>query len=316
MNPTNDSPQGENRYAETRRVARGIRRRVLEHTVKNNGGYLSQACSSAEILAGLYTTIMNLEPSEAPMVPPPFTGVPGRDNPGYTTGVAYNGPKKPHLDRFYISCVQYALVLYAALVETGRMAPEGLAMFNQDGGTVEMIGAEHSPGHEITAGSLGQALSQTAGIALARKLKNETGRHFVFMSDGEFQSGQTWETIQAMVFHNIDNVVAYVDVNGQQCDGPMKDVMTIEPLTARLEAFGARVFKIDGHDLDALAKPAALEPDGRPTFVLAYTDTCRGMEEILRERYPKLHYIRFTDDSQRPRFQKFLDQHYPAPKED
>ncbi|MGE5343314.1 MAG: transketolase [Candidatus Omnitrophota bacterium] len=292
-----------------RAVARGIRKRALEHTIHSNGGYLSQACSSAEILAALYTRIMNLGPSEAPMVPPPFSGVPGASNPDYVTGVAYNGPKAPQLDRFFISCVQYALILYTVLVETGRMAPEGLAMFNKDGGTVEMIGAEHSPGHEITAGSLGQALSQAAGIALARRLKGETGRQWVFMSDGEFQSGQTWEAVQAMVYHRIDNIGIYVDVNGQQCDGEMDRVMTIEPLQRKLETFGARVFKVNGHDLDALVAPAEMAPDGRPLFVLAYTNTSQGMS-ILDERKPKLHYVRFKNDEERQRFQTFLETHF------
>ncbi|MCU0285267.1 MAG: transketolase, partial [Acidobacteria bacterium] len=271
-----------------RNVAAGIRWRALDFTIKNNGGYLSQACSSAEIFAVLYTKAMNLGPSQAPMIPPPFTGVPGPNNIHYVTGVGYNGPKAPQYDRFFISCVQYALVLYTTLVEVGRMAPEGLEMFNKDGSTVEMIGAEHSPGHEITSGSLGQGLSQAAGIALGRRLKGETGRQWVFMSDGEFQSGQTWETVQALSYHRIDNIVIYVDVNDQQCDGKMTDVMNIEPLQAKLEAFGARVSRIDGHDIEALAAQAELKPDGRPLFVLAYTNTSEGME-ILEERKPKLH---------------------------
>lgn len=290
-----------------RQVARGIRLRTLEHTVNNNGGYLSQACSSAEIFAALYTRIMKLGPSEAPTVPPPFTGVPSSGNKDYFTGVAYNGPKAPHLDRFYLSCVQYALVLYAALVELGRMSPQGLAMFNQDGGTVEMIGAEHSPGHEITSGSLGQGLSQAAGIALGRKLKGETGRQWVFMSDGEFQSGQTWEAVQAMVYHKLNNIGVYVDVNGQQCDGKMDDVMRIEPLQGRLEAFGARVFSVDGHDLEALAAPAELAPDHRPLIVLAYTDTTRDLS-ILEDRKPKLHYVRFSDEAERQRYRDFFEE--------
>jgi transketolase len=194
----------------TRQVAQGIRIRVLEHTINKNGGYLSQACSSSEIFAALYTKILNIGPSQAPMVPLPFPGVPSADNDSYFTGVSYNGPKDPHLDRFFISPVQYALVLYATLVEVERMAPEGLAMFNQDGSTVEMIGAEHSPGHEITAGSLGQALSQVAGISIGRRMKGETGRNFIFMSDGEFQIGQTWEAFEIMSFYKVDNVVVYV----------------------------------------------------------------------------------------------------------
>ncbi len=290
---------------EARRVACGIRRRALEHTINNNGGYLSQACSAAEILAVLYTKVMNLGPSQAPMIPPPFPGVPGPRNRNYVTGVGYNGPKAPHLDRFYLSCVQYAMVLYGALVELGRMAPEGLVMFNQDGSTVEMIGAEHSPGHEITSGSLGQTLSQVAGIALARRLQGESGRQWVVMSDGEFQSGQTWEAVQSLVFHKITNVGVYVDVNGQQCDGQMTDVMNIEPLQSRLEAFGARVCRVNGHDINALANAAEACGDGKPLFVLAYTDTAREMP-ILEERKPKLHYIRFKNEGEREKFRQFL----------
>ena len=291
----------------TAHVAWGIRRRVLEHTLNNNGGYLSQACSSAEILAVLYTQIMNLGPSIAPRVPSSFPGVPGPNNPHAFTGAGYNGPKAPDLDRFFLSAVHYALALYAALIEVGRMAPEGLAQFNQDGSTVEMIGAEHSPGLEVTGGSLGQTLSQAGGVALARKLKRETGRVWVFMSDGEYQSGQTWEAVQALAFHKLDHVGIYVDVNGQQCDGQMDEVMSIEPLKLRLEAFGARVFQVDGHDVNALAAPAALPPDGRPLVVLCYTNPAARMP-LLESHRPKLHYVRFKDEAERRQFAGFLDE--------
>jgi transketolase len=288
------------------KIARGIRRRVLEHTIAHDGGYLSQACSSADIFAALYGQIMNLGPATAPPVPLPFGGVPACGNPCAFTGAAYNGPKTPHLDRFVMSPVHYALVLYAALVEVGRLAPEGLAQFNQDGSTVEMIGAEHSPGHEVTAGSLGQALSQAGGIALARRLKGDTGRVWVFMSDGEFQSGQTWETLQALRFHKIDNVTVVVDVNQQQCDGAMKDVMSIEPLLERVKSFGVFAVRVNGHDIDALTEAAGHKPNGAPLVILAYTNPCQGVS-LLEERRPKLHYLRFKNAEERGRYQSFLD---------
>lgn len=290
---------------EARRVAAGVRRRVLEHTINNNGGYLSQACSAAETLATLYVRVMNLGPSEAPLIPEPFPGVPGPQNPHYFTGARYNGPQAPHLDRLIFSPAHYALVLYATLVEVGRMAPEGLAQFNQDGSTVEMIGAEHSPGMETTTGSLAQALSQAGGIALARKLRNDSGRVWVYMSDGEFQEGQTWEAFQALAYYRLDNVGIYVDVNAHQCDGLMTDVMNIEPLKEKLEAFGARVFQVDGHDVEALAAPAELPPDGRPLVVLAYTQPWRGLD-LLKEREPKLHYVRFKSEAERDRYREAL----------
>ncbi len=290
----------------TKRVAQGVRRRVLDFTIRNNGGYLSQSCSSADILATLYVKIMHIGPSEAPLIPPPFPGTPSKHNLNYFTGAAYNGPREPHLDRFYISPVHYALALYALLVELGRMAPEGLDMFNKDGGTVEMIGAEHSPGHEIMAGSLGQALSQVIGIALARRQKGHNGRNWVFMSDGEFQIGQTWEAIETLSFYKLDTVGVYIDANGQSADGIIQTVMNVEPLAERLKAFGARVYEVNGHDVEALASPAEHIPDGRPLFVIARTNPCQGIP-LLEERRPKLHYVRFKDEKERQRYQDFLN---------
>ncbi len=303
-NPAIDDPP-EDWQACARRVAAGVRRRVLAHTIDNNGGYLSQACSAAEIFAVLYTHLMNLGPSEGPAVPPPFPGVPGPANPGAVTGAAYNGPHAPHLDRFYLSAVHYALVLYAALIETGRLGEDGLVHFNQDGSTVEMIGAEHSPGLELTGGSLGQTLSQVGGIALARRLAGVRSRHWVLMSDGEFQSGQTWEAVQALAFYRLDRVVVFVDVNGQQCDGLVSEVMAIEPLAERLGAFGARTITVNGQDIAELALARDLAPDGRPLFVLAYTDPTAGMP-FLEPRRPRLHYVRFKDEAERASFHAHL----------
>jgi transketolase len=293
--------------AQAQQVAQGIRRRVLEHTINNNGGYLSQACSAAEIFATLYVKVMNLGPSQAPPIPPPFPGVPGPNNLNYFTGSAYHGPKSPDKDRFFLSPSHYSLVLYAALIETGRLAPEGLAQFNQDGSTVEMIGAEHSPGMEIMTGSLGQGLSQAARIALARKRRGDTGRVWVFMSDGECQEGQTWEAFQAMSFYKLDNMGVYVDANRQQCDGRMVEVMNVEPLAERLSSFGAKVFTVNGHDLDALAAPAATTYLNQPLVVLAQTDPCTGMP-ILEKRAPKLHYVRFTGEGERETYRQFFSQ--------
>jgi transketolase len=299
---------------EVRRVAAGIRRRVLEHTIKNNGGYLSQACSSAEILATLYVKVMDLGKIDVPLVPKPFPGVPGPHNPHYFTGASFNGPGKDH-DRFFLSPAQYALVLYATLIETGRMAEEGLLQFNKDGSSVEMIGAEHSPGMETMTGSLGQGISQAAGIAMARRRKGEKGRVFLFMSDGEFQIGQTWEALQAMSFHMLDNMIVYVDVNGFQCDGKMCNVMDIEPLEKRLESFGARVFRVNGHDIKRLTEIGSLTPDGRPLVVLCDTDAARGLD-VLQSRAPKMHYVRFTSEEEKNRYvaayEELFDVNMPA----
>jgi transketolase len=285
-----------------RKVARGIRLRVLEHTIKNNGGYLSQACSAAELFATLYTNVMNLGPSVAPDIPVPFNSVPGPDNLHPIRGADYNGGRDPQTDRFFLSPGHYALVEYAALIEVGRLSPDGLKQFNQDGSTVEMIGADHSPGFEVMSGSLAQALSIAGGVALARKLHGETGKVWVFLTDGEMQEGQIWEALAALTHYKLDNVGIYIDANGQQCDGKTESVMNIEPLKKRLEAFGAFVAEVDGHDLEALAAPAKMPHPEKPLVVIARTNPCQGME-VLEARRPFLHYIRFKSEQELQSYQ-------------
>ncbi len=200
-------------------------------------------------------------------------------------------------------------MIYAALIEAGRLDPEALEDFNVDGSTVEMIGAEHSPGFEATTGSFGQALSQAGGIAAARRMKGDTGRTWVFMSDGEFQEGQTWEALQAIAFHKLDRIAVLVDVNGQQVDGIMSDVMNIEPLTSRLEAFGMQVISVDGHDVEAIARAAESHEPGKPLVILAYTDPAKGVE-ALETRRPDLHYVRVRDEADEANLRACLDPRY------
>ena len=282
----------------TEEVALGVRRRVFEHTIRNNGGYLSQACSAAEQLAWLYNEELRIGESTLPLVPAPFGGVPSAANTAYHSGAGYNGPAGPEYDRLIIAPAHYALVTYATLVEVGRMAPEGLKMFNQDGSSVEMIGAEHCPGMEVHNGTLGVGLSTAAGLAWGRRRKGETGRVWVFMSDGEVQEGQTWEAVQAAAYHGVDTLSAIVDVNDQQCDGAMASVMDVRSITAKFEAFGAVVAEIDGHDLGEMRDAARTSHPGQPLIILAHTSPYQGMKHLER-RFPRLHYVRFTSEADR-----------------
>ena len=284
------------------KIAKGIRLRVLAHTIAQNGGYMSQACSAAEILACLYGGALNFAPVATAIDPPSFIGVPAVGPNSYVTGAQFHGEKGAHYDRLISSPAHYALVIYAALIETGRLREDGLEHFNRDGSTVEMIGAEHSPGFETTTGSLAQALSQASGIALARKIRKESGRTWVFMSDGEFQEGQTYEALQAAKFHGLDKLRVIVDVNQNQCDGPMDTVMSIEPLHERIKGFGWDVTVVDGHDASAILAAANLLTDN-PHMLLCYTDPVRGLP-ILEERKPILHYLRFTGADERAKYEK------------
>jgi len=286
---------------DTADIALGIRRRVFEHTIRNNGGYLSQACSAAEQLAWLYNEALHLGAPTLPMVPKPFGGVPSADNPDYHTGAGYNGPAAPEFDRLFIAPAHYALVAYATLIEVGRMAPEGLEMFNKDGSSVEMIGAEHSPGMEVHNGTLGIGLSTAAGLAWGRQRRGDTGRTWVFMSDGEVQEGQTWEAVQAARFHEIENLYAIMDVNDQQCDGAMSSVMDVGDIRRKFIEFGAACVDIDGHDLQAMREALQEPHPGRPLIILAHTSPFHAMP-ILEERFPRLHYLRFKSEDERARF--------------
>ncbi len=289
----------------TEEIALGIRRRVFFHTMKNNGGYLSQACSAAESLALLYNEFLKLGEPTLPKVPLPFRGVPSADNPDAFTGAGYHGPATPDYDRLFISPAHYALVIYCALIEAGRMDEHALDHFNKDGSSVEMIGAEHSPGMEVTTGSLAQGLSMAAGVAFARKKRNEPGKVWVYMSDGEFQEGQTWECLAAMAHHGIDNIRVIVDVNRQQCDGAMSSVLDLGDLSGRVAAFGATCRSIDGHDLEAMRNAADSAEPGKPLIILANTSPFQGMN-FLKKRFPRLHYVRFKSAEERLEMQAAL----------
>jgi len=282
----------------TAEVAEGIRRRVFVHAMRNNGGYLSQACSAAEQLAFLYNEALALGAPTLPPVPPPFSGVPSANNPDYVTGAGYNGPATPEFDRLFIAPAHYALVAYAALIEVGRMDEAGLEMFNRDGSSVEMIGAEHSPGMEVHNGTLGIGLSTAAGLAFGRRRRGEPGEVCVFMSDGEVQEGQTWEAVQAAAHHRIDNLWALMDVNDQQCDGAMSSVMEVGDIAAKFRNFGAICVEIDAHDLGALREAKATPHEGRPLIILARSSPTQGMS-FLRRRFPRLHYVRFKSPEER-----------------
>lgn len=292
-------------HKSTQEIADAIRRRVFEHTIHNNGGYLSQACSAAEQLAWLYNEALNLGAPTLPMIPEPFAGVPSAQNSDYQTGAGYNGPHLPHLDRLFIAPAHYALVAYATLIETGRMDEKGLLMFNRDGSSVEMIGAEHSPGMEVHNGTLGIGLSTAAGLAFGRKRKGESGRTAVFMSDGEVQEGQTWEAVQACAHHGIDTLFAIMDVNDQQCDGAVSSVMEVRDIRQKFLSFGAACVEIDGHDITAMNDALKSGETGKPLIILARTSPYKGMP-TLQERFPRLHYVRFTGEEERARYARAI----------
>lgn len=274
------------------RLAFRIRRHVLSLAVRNNGAYLAQACSAAEILATLYAQLMDLGPPHpscdaTARHEPPRPGRPGH------RGADHNGERDGTRDRFILSPAHYAGALYAALVETGRLEPSALETYAVDGGLLEMIGSEQSPGFEATTGSLAQGLSVGVGVALARQLRRQPGSVWVLVSDGELEEGQTWEGLAAAAHHSLSNLIMLVDANGLQVDGDTQQVMNMEPLAAKMRAFGWQTHEVDGHDPDAIVAAAASRQPDKPTCVICRTAPWQGIPS-LKTRYPqRLHFVRF-----------------------
>ncbi len=291
--------------SECKKIACQIRKRVLSHAIIH-GGYLSQACSSAEIFAYLYKRGLKLGPSNGPIIPPLFSGTPSTKNPKHISGMEYNGLRNPKYDRFFLSPTHYAITLYSVLIETNRLGENGLEQFNKDGSTVEMIGGEHSPGHETNGGSFGQTISQAAGVAWARLTKGDKGIVCVFLSDGECQEGQTWEAIMAMSFYKLSNLKIIVDANGQQVDGRTDNVMALRNLEAKFTSFGALSYTVNGHDLKEIDHAFKQKHTDKPLVIIANTEPYRGID-LLKKRYPNLHYIRFKNEKEREQYKKELE---------
>lgn len=297
----------EKRYTEEeiQQIANSIRKQILGIALRSGGCYLAQACSSAEIVSTLYCSVLNLGPSEGLWDAIPFPGVPGPDNMDYPRGSAYHGAPAPDKDRFFVSCCHYASVIYCALAAIGRLNPAALDKFNVDGWNMEMIGAEHSPGFENTAGSLGQTVSIAAGTAHARKRRGDTGRVICLMGDGELQEGQTWECVQTAGYYQLDNFVMVIDANGQQVEGAIGNQMALEPLADRFRAFGADCVVCDGHDIKAIQAAMASQHPGRPLAVICKTKGYTGIP-LLEKRWPFLHFVRISQE-EKAEFQKIYD---------
>ena len=273
-------------------LADGIRRRTAEWTIRRNGGYLAQACGSAEMLATMLTQL-DLGTPTAPIRPPKFTQVPAPGTPG-PQGEAWLGDGP---DVFVLSPAHYATAMYAALTELGRLDEAAMIEDANDGGLLEMIGGEHSPGITLSAGSLGNAFPVAVGRAIARARKHEPGMFWVMLSDGEMQEGITWETAQLAVAEQLNNLNVIIDRNAMQVDGHMIDIMPITDPAERYAAFGWHTHTVDGHDLDALDTAiAACTKESGPSVIVCNTQPWRGFT-FLKQRWDdhRLHFIRLTD---------------------
>jgi transketolase len=207
-------------------------------------------------------------------------------------------PGWPDRDRFILSKGHGCAALYAALAECGFFPLTWLDDFYQNGsrlaGHVTHTGV---PGVEASTGALGHGLSIACGMALAGRRDGRPYRIFTLLSDGECDEGSTWEAALFAPHHGLDNLVAIVDYNKIQSLGSVKEVLGLDPLAGKWEAFGWAVREIDGHDCDKIAETLSCVPfmPGRPSCVIAHTVKGKGVS--FMENKLLWHY-RSPDDEE------------------
>lgn len=191
-------------------------------------------------------------------------------------------------DLFFLSNGHISPLFYSVLARRGYFGIDELATFRKINSRLQGHPATHEglPGIRVASGSLGQGLSVAAGAAYAKKLREEDRRVFVLMGDGEQQEGQIWEAVQFAAHHNLDNLVAIVDWNGQQIDGPTEKVMSNRDLEAKYKAFGwETIILANGNDmqltLDALEEAISKSGNGKPVVVLMKTEMGFGVDYMM-----------------------------------
>ncbi|MBI3034558.1 transketolase [Candidatus Woesearchaeota archaeon] len=182
-------------------------------------------------------------------------------------------------DRFVMSKGHATPGLYAAMAEAGFFPREELVTYRQLNSRLQGHASIYTPGVEICTGSLGQGLSVGNGMALAGKLDSKAYNVYVILGDGELQEGQVWEAAKSASHYKLDNVIAIVDRNGLQQNGPTEKLMGIEPLTDKFEAFGWHAIEIDGHNVRELmnAFDLAVKIRGKPKVIIAKTIKGKGV---------------------------------------
>jgi transketolase len=252
-----------------RALARDIRLAILTGAKRAHVGHIGSALSVGEIIAALYGRVLRVQ-----------------------------SPDDPERDRFILSKGHAALALYAALHARGWIDDDALSSYCRDG-TLAGTHPDHQlPGVDFSTGSLGQGLSFGAGAALAARLQQSDRRVFVLVSDAECNEGSVWESVMFAAQHRLSNLVAIVDVNGQQALDHTDRVLDLSPLETRWAAFGWQTHVVDGHDLTQLATALACAGSSQaPHVVVARTVFGKGVS--FMEGQIKWHYMPMNDDEYR-----------------
>ncbi len=243
--------------------ARRVRIDILKMLTESGSGHTGGSLSAADIATALYFYKMKYDPKK-----PDWKG----------------------RDYFVLSKGHAAPLLYAVLVHAGFFEHAELCTLRKLGSRLQgHPDSKRLPGVDISTGSLGQGLSVANGIALAHKVDKAPNRVYTLLGDGELQEGQVWEAAMTSAHYKLDNLCALIDNNGLQIDGPVKEIMNIEPITDKWRAFGWEVLDIDGHDMkkivDALDKAETVK--GRPTAIVCRT--IKGKGSVVFEGKVEFH---------------------------
>ncbi len=190
-------------------------------------------------------------------------------------------------DVFFLSNGHISPLWYSVLARCGYFPVEELATFRKLDSRLQGHPATHEglPGIRVASGSLGQGLSVAVGAALAKKLNNDDHLVYVLMGDGELQEGQVWEAAMFAAAKKVDNLIATVDLNGQQIDGATSEVLPMGDLKAKFEAFGWQVIGMNGNDIEdvrsTLLKAITMTGLKKPTLILMQTEMGNGVDFMM-----------------------------------
>ena len=238
---------------ELQKMANEVRKDIVTAVHSAKSGHPGGSLSAADVFTYLYFEEMNIDPKD---------------------------PKKPDRDRFVLSKGHTAPGLYSALAERGFFPKEDLTTLRQIGSHLQGHPCmQHTPGLDMSSGSLGQGISAAVGMALSAKVFGDSYRVYTLLGDGELQEGEVWEASMFASAKKLDNLCVIVDNNNLQIDGTIDEVNSPYPIDEKFKAFGFHVINVNGHDFDELraAFAEAKTVKGQPTVIIMKTVKGKGV---------------------------------------
>lgn len=239
-------------------IATQIRRDIVRMVHAVQSGHPGGSLGCADYFAALYFSVMKHDPA---------FDMNGKDE-----------------DLFFLSNGHISPVFYSALARSGYFPVKELSTFRKINSRLQGHPTTHEglPGVRMSSGSLGQGMSVAIGAALAKKLNGDDRIVYSLHGDGELDEGQNWEAILFAAHKKVDNLIATIDVNGQQIDGPTLKVMALDSLRSKFEAFNWQVLEMEGNDMDAtvagLNEAKTHTGKGKPVVILMKTIMGKGVD--------------------------------------